>query len=505
MVARKELHAIATLRAHGLAQNWSIPRIIEAIVDRFGLSRLKAHRLARGWTRPEAIDHILATYHADGLRSPKLSTQRLCAWEHYPQIRPGEDYLDRLCRIYQTRPDLLGYGHDYTVTHEPPTPPAAHAAGTETVDAYAGTPAASLALTEGEHYGAGFELQPASEEVDTDRNQFLRGVGATSLAALLDRAGRATVRLSSKLGASNLGPATLEQLELRVAGLAKAEAYMPCDQLFRAVLAQLEEVEALLDGLQPLGQRRQLYRITGQLSVLLGHLAWDLGDYSAARAHLLTALQSVREVDDYALIARVRMVQSHVELWAGDYRAALEYAEDGQRYATGVERARLAARCEARAYARIGDRKGVIDALQRAQLAMPSQPATDDSCPLWAYTPGDLELHTGISFLWLGDPHHAEPHAKQAITLYQTAPLALQSPPDQAHAQINLAICLAAQDQPDEGIKLANDALSGSAGREANLQQARDFLAALPAQHRDLPATRDFADHLRTLHTPHHG
>lgn len=433
--------------------------------------------------------------------------------EHDPRVRPGEDYLDRLCRIYETRPDQLGYGRDYTPPAEPapglpdgqPAAPTACAAGDQPQPAYAGAPAALLALTAGEHHGAGHHVQTNGEENTTNRGDFLRGLSAASLTALLERAGSATARLSGKLGASNLGPVTLEQLELRVASFAHAEAYTPCDQLFRAVLAQQEEVEALLDGAQPLGQRRGLYRIAGQLSILLGHLAWDLGDYATAHAHLLTAWQLASEVGDHALIARVRMVQSHVALWAGDPRAALDYAQDGQRYASGVERARLAARCEGRAWARIGDRGGVIDALGRAERAMPGQPATDNPSPLWAYTPADLELHTGISLLWLGDATQAEPHARQAIVLYQEAPPALQSPCDEAHAQINLAICLAHQNQPDEGLQLVTDALNDSAGREANLQQASEFLTALTPKQRELAAAQQFAEQLRSLRAPRPG
>ena len=51
----------------------------------------------------------------DGLQETPLTCRRLCAWEHDPKVRPGEDYLDRLCRVYETRPDQLSYGHDYTV------------------------------------------------------------------------------------------------------------------------------------------------------------------------------------------------------------------------------------------------------------------------------------------------------------------------------------------------------------------------------------------------------
>ncbi|MGH8901290.1 MAG: hypothetical protein ACRDYA_06305 [Egibacteraceae bacterium] len=468
MAAKHDLERIAGLRDRLLAQGRSVPQVVEAIVARFGVSLLKAHRLARGWTRAQAVEAILATYDVGGWR-PNLTEQRLCAWEHDPKVRPGEDYLDRLCRVYETRPDRLGYGHDYT-------------------------PAVELAAYAGHDEQGG-------EETVTDRGEFFHAVGATGLAALLERAGDTAVRLGRKLGASNLGPATLEQLELRVVSFAQGWDHTPMDELFRSVLAEQEEVEALLDGWQPLRQRRELYRIAGQLSVLLGGLSHDLGDYTAARTHLLTAEQLAWEVGDHTLRYRVRVQQSSHALGAGDPRGALDYAQDGRRYASGAMDARLAVRCEARALARMGERGGVKDALRRAQRAMLSQPAGGEPDGLWMFTPGDLELYTGISLLSLGQPADAEPHARQAIVWYQSAPLALQSPTQQARAQINLASCLAGQDQPDEGIRLVTDALEASHERDANLQEAGEFFTALPPAHRDLPAARDLAEQLRSIRT----
>jgi tetratricopeptide (TPR) repeat protein len=493
-----QLEEITKLRAYGRAHGWPIPQIVQAIVDQFGISRLKAHRLARGWSRPEAIERLLATYDDDGLQRPKLAPQRLCEWEHDPQVRPGEDYLDRLCRLYETRPDLLGYGHDYTPTAER----AVDAAGEGPQAAYAGAPAAPLALTPGERNGAGPDAQPAGEEANTNRNQVLRALGATGLAVLLDRAGRAAVRLSAKLGSSNLGPVTLEQLDLRVAGFMQDFQYTPWDRLFDAVLAQYEEVEVLLDGHQPLRQRRQLYHIAGQLSALLGATAFNLGDYTNAQAHLLTAWQLANEVGDHDLIAVVRVNQSTTALWAGNFQGALDFAQDGQRYASGPRYAQLATRGEARAYARMSQRPDALNALRRADQAMPSQPVTDDPGGGWSvFSPGASQLYTGISLLWLGDPKQAEVHAREAIACYETQPPPLQSPANHAQAQITLATCVAGQGQPEEGIRLAAQALGVDQGHvEANLQQAREFLTTLSPQHRNLPAAREFTERLRILH-----
>ncbi|MGH8887922.1 MAG: hypothetical protein ACRDYX_22705 [Egibacteraceae bacterium] len=515
MVSTKDLddlEEIAALRAHGRAQGWPIPQIVEAIVDRFGVSRLKAHRLALGWTRPQAVEEILAAYDADGWPRPKLTPQRLCAWEHNPRVRPGEEYLDRLCRVYETRADQLGYGHDYTRPAQPEATkpngqqadPATGSAGDQPDPAYAGGPAALLAVVAGEHGGADRDAQSDSEETATNRIQFLQKLGASGMAVLLDRAAKESAQLSQRLEESNTGPVTIEHLQLRVASFVQNWNHTPTEQMFAEVLDQRRQVAALLEGRQPLAQREQLHRIAGQLTVLLAGCSFDVGDYPATYAHCLTAEQLAREVGDNRLLAYVRMWQSTAALWDGDPRMALHYGQDAQRYApTPAARAHIAVRCEARASARMSDRGSAFDAVRRARRAMPAEAVSgdpDDALIGESWSPGVLELYTGITLLWLGQADQAEPHARQAIACYQTAPPALQSSANQSQAQINLAICLVGQDQPDEGLRLASEAVGFSRGAlEANLRQAGEFLAALAPRHRDLAAARDFAEQLQAL------
>jgi tetratricopeptide (TPR) repeat protein len=240
-----------------------------------------------------------------------------------------------------------------------------------------------------------------------------------------------------------------------------------------------------LPGLAKVDGLRRLVRFLRQ-RVLSDHLSWR---------------PTTPRGDDHDLIAVVRVHQSTTALWADEFQEALNYAQDGQRYATRARRAQLAARCEARAYTRLKERTNAFDALQRADLAMPSQSVTDDPGGGWSvFSPGALELYTGISLLWLGDAKEAEPHARQAITCYETQPFPLQSPANYAQAKITLATCLVDQDHPDEGIRLAAEALRVGQGHvEANLQQAREFLVALAPRHRDWVAARDFAERLRAI------
>jgi transcriptional regulator with XRE-family HTH domain len=76
---------------------------------------LEACRLARGWSRTEVAARLDALYELDHLAPPRVSSAELCRWEH-GQRRPSDERLEYLCRLYETRPDRLGFGVDYSPT-----------------------------------------------------------------------------------------------------------------------------------------------------------------------------------------------------------------------------------------------------------------------------------------------------------------------------------------------------------------------------------------------------
>lgn len=73
---------------------------------------LEAFRLANGWSRPEVGARLDALYEADGLAPLHITSAELCRWEH-GQRRPGDERIEYLCRLYETRPDRLGFGIDF--------------------------------------------------------------------------------------------------------------------------------------------------------------------------------------------------------------------------------------------------------------------------------------------------------------------------------------------------------------------------------------------------------
>ncbi|MFI5780733.1 helix-turn-helix domain-containing protein [Nocardia sp. NPDC051570] len=98
---------------------------VQAIRAHCGASLLRAHRIAHGYTLVEVTERLRRLLEEAGAANPGVSHQSVSRWETGLDM-PGYQYLDALCRLYHTRPDRLGFGHDYTEEHRggaaPPAP-----------------------------------------------------------------------------------------------------------------------------------------------------------------------------------------------------------------------------------------------------------------------------------------------------------------------------------------------------------------------------------------------
>ena len=87
-----------------------------------GHNGLRAHRLAWGWSVPEATGQVHALCTAQRLGARGLTIRSWHQWES-ERYRPRDDYIDLLCRLFQTSAVRLGYAPDYTPPPaDPPAP-----------------------------------------------------------------------------------------------------------------------------------------------------------------------------------------------------------------------------------------------------------------------------------------------------------------------------------------------------------------------------------------------
>ena len=340
------------------------------------------------------------------------------------------------------------------------------------------------------------EIHPEPEDQElrptANRSQFLRMALWTGLGAVVESV-RLTLRVEGPAG----GPVTHEQLELAVTQYARSYWTTPAGVLFEQVRQCRQLVDGMLDQRQAVSRRRHLHLVAGWLSALLGNLSFHLGDYSSARMHLGTAGRLGQAAAHNGLCAWVRGAQSMVDLYDHRPEKALRMAREGQALAPNpLVRAQLASWGEARALARMGDRRGVLEAIARGSRAIES--SRDDWSPggVFSFSVGEFEQYCGTACLWLDLPEEAKRHAEQAFELRDTIAAKALARLDVAAASNQLGRPAEAGQIGAEVLQMPSDYLI-----DPILRRATELAASLEP-HSSLAEVRDFNERLASLIPP---
>jgi hypothetical protein len=240
---------------------------------------------------------------------------------------------------------------------------------------------------------------------------------------------------------SNVSSSTVEHLTFELSRIAVEYVHAPLLPLFRDLVMLRDNSFSLLRGHQSPHQARELFFLTGTTCVLLAHASQNLGDCGAAMAQVRTAWTCAEQADHDGLRGWSRGTAALIAEWSNQQRRALEYAQEGQRYAiTADSRIRLAA-IEARAAAWVGDRGRAISALDTVRRIRESPAQFDEldqfggvlSFPL----PKQL-YYTGTTYVLLDEADHAQQHALDAIALYESGPETARSYGDESLARLDL-------------------------------------------------------------------
>ncbi len=264
------------------------------------------------------------------------------------------------------------------------------------------------------------------------------------------------------LAAPNVTDTALEETAAFLADAAEQYEHADAAAVYPVVRGQRQWLDQLLRGHQHPRQRADLFVAAGQLSALLGYLAFDLGNERLALAYCREAVYLGEAVGHHDLLAWVRGTESFIAYYGGRYQNALQLARDGQRYAgDGPESIRLAVNGEARALGKLGDRRGVDEAVDRAMArstALTSDSVLPPFLSLDAYTPARVNGNAASAYLALDAHHEVEQHAVAAIVPFDRH-RALAS---QALTRVDLAIALLGgpDPQPERAGALTTEALT---------------------------------------------
>jgi transcriptional regulator with XRE-family HTH domain len=434
--------AARSLVARAEADRWSPWRLASAISEECGCTLLQAHRLARGWTLGLARDQLLA-------QGARVTLQQLSAWET-GRGRPSEGNLDALCRLYATRPDRLGYGHDYTPPDEDDTPRPPQAA----------TPTAAV--------------PPAPVAPAIDGTAPLPSATLTALAA---------VRQSMAAALETpLSETVIEQWERQAVEYGHAYQVTPPAQLLADSVQDFTEIRALLERRQPTDARGRLCRVAAQLAGTAGIALVALGEHREARRWYRLAQIAADETGDRALRAWLFAREAVIPFYFGAPAAALALAERARLLAGSAvcATAAWAPSLEARALARMGRHREAQDAMRLAQAAFAKLDTSDTADTAYGYTERQLVWHEGSMWTTIGDTRRAQSSLQRARGLY-----APDEHLDRALIAMDEATCLMGVGEISVACRETEQLLLGLPREHLTgivVNRARDLLAAVPAR-----------------------
>lgn len=347
----------------------------QRIHEHCGVSLLRAHRTAYGYTLTDVTGLLKQVLRDRGTPAEGLAHQMVSRWESGADL-PSPRYFDALCLLYRTRPDRLGFGHDYS-----------------------------------------------NAEDGVRRRHFLQSAGAgIATAAVTGTAGPpADLDLGSR--AAVRGRRARELVEL-LEQRAEESGY----QLYTATPAEFVPARMMdLAGIQKL-------LLQGQTSDLQRRLHRTLAKNAGFIGVRLTDVGSVRETFHWFGVARDaarRAQDAAIEAWVAGHLCDA-HACYGHSLRVGLETARVAQLAngtapssaalfgylsEAGVQARLGRRRETLDAVRRAERifnALPPEKTAADGIHIPEYF---LRWHQSNALSIAGEARLADPLRRRALEL----------------------------------------------------------------------------------------
>ena len=353
----------------------SVAGTVNAVHQHCGVSLLRAHRIAFDYTLKEVSELLKTILRRHGTPSDGLAHQRVSSWEKGLDI-PTRNYMNALCELYRTRPDRLGFGHDYTAPNEYP-------AGKGTVA----------------------------------RRQFLSAATAGAIAVSQRPKLSGTDTDGTVTGGD---PLTVDQLEERV----RRRGYLiytsdPADFTSSCLMDIGAAQRALLTTRSGTAQRRAR-RIVALNAGFAANRLTDVADAQDTVNWWHLALQAARRAEDASTEAWILGHFAHAHSCFGQsLSSGLGLAQSAQ----AVERTRQSSAmvfgclAEAGVQARLGRRREAIDAVRQADRmwsALPDTSKVEDGVRLPEYL---LRWHQSNALTVIGCHERAEALRRRAMEL----------------------------------------------------------------------------------------
>ncbi|GAA0993326.1 hypothetical protein GCM10009555_083730 [Acrocarpospora macrocephala] len=423
-------------REQAEARQWTLWQTVQAIHGCCGVSMLKAHRLGRGWSARQAIEELEFLCEQQALGLPRASIDLLNAWENN-RARPRPQTIDLLARLYKANAVRLGLAADYC-------------------DDPGGGGQKVVVVANGSS-DDGVHVEDLADD-DTDRRALFHQamLAGTPNGRFFAEVEGTRHDVDRSLATGSVTEDQLDRLDEQVLRYRREYMTTPPMPMLCRVMLELADVRKLAGARQLASVQRRLLTATTMLSLLTADALMKLGDTRQAHAWYGTARTASDDIGDLRLRALVRANQTMLPYYYGDLTETVRLAREARMLAGSAPSspAALAAAAEARALARMGDRKAARIALAEAEQIFARMRGMSQDDLAFVFTEKRMTFYRTGTLLELGDESQVqglESLGGDIQTGFQTI--------DPALILLDQATHLARHGDHDEACRLAAQAL----------------------------------------------
>ena len=317
---------------------------------------------------------------------------------------------------------------------------------------------------------------------------------------VLAMSGMDTLELVSRLQRSDLDQATLDGLRIMADRLCSEYPYMPSDQLLTEGRAWLRRITTLQGQRLTLAQHREILVQAGWIALLIGCVEHDTGNRAAAETTRQAALSLGIEAEHAEIQGWAHEIRAWMALTSGDYHGVVAAARSGMEAAPSHGVAVQLAAQEAKAWARIGDRRQTEVALDRGRRLLDVLPYPDNLDHHFVVDPTKFDFYAMDCYRMLEEDKLAETLASEVIRSSTDFDGTERAPMRTAEARITLGVVAARQGDLEGAVDQGGQALAGARKSLPSLVMvSRDLTRVLTARYPREQATASYLEQLQAI------
>ncbi|MFI1183350.1 XRE family transcriptional regulator [Streptomyces sp. NPDC020799] len=317
---------------------------------------------------------------------------------------------------------------------------------------------------------------------------------------ILVASGMETLEIVSRLNKSDVDNATLEALRITTDRLCSEYPYMPSEQLLLEGRQWLRRVVDLHSKSLTLAQHREVLGLSGWLALLVGCVEYDTGDRHAAESTRRAALTLATEADHAEVAGWGHEMRAWFSLTTGDYRGVIAAAQAGTEQAPHHSVAVQLAAQEAKAWARIGDRRQVEVALDRGRRLLEGMPHPENVDHHFVVDPAKFDFYAMDCYRLVGEDKLAHTLANEVLRAGTDFDGTERKPMRNAEARVTLGVTAAREGDLEQALIHGERALQGDRQSVPSLiMTSRELAAVVRDRYSNEPAAQDYLAHLQDL------